>query len=120
MIKKLLTAWSFLCLSSLSYSGQSSGWGIIEKVSMRTDGSLMTITFSHPVVNPDSCGGGSLGNSKLYMLEVTDRNKYSTFISTVMAAHVAKQEVAFWIGGCTKNKYWGLTRPTVFDIQMRQ
>ena len=101
------------------WAGQSSGWGYIEKLGMRANSDLLTITFSKPVANPNGCGNGSLGTSKLYIVEL-DQTKNNYFISTLTAAYMAKKEVAFWVPDeCTKNKYWGLTRPTVFDIQVR-
>jgi hypothetical protein len=38
------------------------------------------------------------------------------FLKALLAAHLAGRKVKFWIDGCTRQQWWGKTRPLIYDI----
>jgi hypothetical protein len=102
-----------LFLPTYSFAGQGSGWGKIIELNINKHGRLM-IRFSKKIVNPDNCQRGDF-----YIVEKSDSNAANRFYSAILAAHAANKDVQFWISGCTKNKHWGYTRPTPYDIYIK-
>lgn len=100
-------------LPSYSFAGQSSGWGKITQLNINKHGRLM-IRFSQKIVNPEECERG-----EFYIVEKDESSGVDRFYSAILAAHAANKSVSFWISGCTKNKHWGYTRPTLYDIYIR-
>lgn len=88
-----------------------SNWGKITEFYVDAKGSVMRLQFSRPVVNPANCEGADF-----YVLELDNSAASDRFLRVVLAAHLANQKVKFWIDGCTKAKWWGKTRPQIYDI----
>lgn len=91
--------------------GDGSNWGKITEFYVDAKMTVMRLTFSRTVINPSNCEGGDF-----YMLELDDSPASERFIRVVLAAHLANREVKFWVDGCTKQKWWGKTRPIIYDI----
>lgn len=91
--------------------GDGSNWGRMTEVYVDAKGSVLRVQFSRPVVNPSGCEGGDF-----YMLELDDSPGADRFLKALLAAHLAGRKVKFWIDGCTKQQWWGKTRPLIYDI----
>lgn len=90
---------------------EGSNWGRMTEVYVSGDGRVMRVRFSRPIVNPAGCEGADF-----YVRELDDSVASDRFLKTVLAAHLAGRKVEFWITGCTKLRWWGKTRPQIFDI----
>jgi hypothetical protein len=92
-------------------SGAGSGWGRITEVYVDAQGSVLRLQFSGDIVNPAGCEGGDF-----YVRELDDSVASDRFLRIVMAAHLAGRKVKFWIDGCSESRWWGKTRPQIYDI----
>ena len=88
-----------------------SNWGKITEFYVDAKVSVMRLQFSRPIVNPANCEGADF-----YVRELDDSAASDRFLRVVLAAHLANHKVKFWIDGCTKSKWWGKTRPQIYDI----
>lgn len=86
-------------------------WGRITQFYVDAKATVMVLQFSRAVVNPMNCEGADF-----YVRELDDSAASDRFLRTVLAAHLANRKVKFWIEGCTKEKWWGKTRPQIQDI----
>lgn len=102
-------------MPSLVFAGEGSEWGKIIEVYVSADGTVMRVRFSEPIVNPDACEG-----EDFYIRELDESMGSDRFVKAVLAAHMADMKVDFWIEGCSKAKWWGKTRPVMFDIYIRR
>ena len=91
--------------------GDGSNWGTITEFYVDAKMTAMRLTFSRDVINPSNCEGGDF-----YMLELDDSPASERFVRVALAAHLANRKVKFWVEGCTKKKWWGKTRPLIYDI----
>jgi len=91
--------------------GNGSNWGKITEVYVDANVSVMRLQFSRPIVNPAGCEGADF-----YVLELDTSAAHDRFLRIVLATHLADRKVKFWIDGCTKSKWWGKTRPQIYDI----
>jgi len=92
-------------------SGTGSGWGRIKEVYVDAEGSVLRLQFSGDIVNPGGCEGADF-----YVRELDDSIASDRFLRIVMAAHLARRKVKFWIDGCSQAQWWGKTRPQIYDI----
>jgi hypothetical protein len=88
-----------------------SNWGKITEFYVDAKGSVMVLHFSRDIVNPANCEGADV-----YVRELDDSVASDRFLRVALAAHLANRKVKFWIEGCTKAKWWGKTRPQIYDI----
>jgi hypothetical protein len=88
-----------------------SNWGTITELYVDAKVSVMRVNFSRAIVNPASCEGGDF-----YVRELDDSPASDRFLKVVLEAHLANKKVEFWIDGCTKARWWGKTRPQIYDI----
>jgi len=107
---KLLMITIILLGSQLTTAGEMSGLGTITGINMPASGEMIRINFSLPFKNPSNCTG-----SDMYIKEITN-DASNRFVSTVLAAYMAKKQVEFWIDGCTTKTWWGKTQPQIYDI----
>lgn len=91
--------------------GEGSGWGKITEIYVDAQGLVLKLEFSGKIVNPSGCEGMGF-----YVRELDDSIASDRFLRVVMAAHMAGRKVKFWIEGCSRSKWWGKTRPQIFDI----
>jgi hypothetical protein len=91
--------------------GAGSGWGKIREVYVDAEGAVVRLQFSGKVVNPGGCEGGDF-----YVRELDDTMASDRFLRVLMAAHLARRKVKFWVDGCSKSRWWGKTRPQIIDI----
>ena len=96
---------------ALAAGDEGSNWGRMTEVYLSGDGHVLRVRFSRPIVNPARCEGGDF-----YVRELDDSAASDRFLKTVLAAHLADRKVEFWIVGCTKSRWWGKTRPQIYDI----
>ncbi|BDU40901.1 hypothetical protein [Vibrio nigripulchritudo] len=113
VIKTILFSTLFLLPNLVLASGVSSDKGQIKLINMQREGNFVRVDFSQPIKNPGNCEGTSF-----YVAELNDSAGSNRFYSALLAAYTSKQTVNFWISGCTKQKYWGQTRPAIYDIYM--
>jgi hypothetical protein len=90
---------------------EGSNWGRMTEVYVSGDGHVMRVRFSRPIVNPAGCEGADF-----YVRELDDSVASDRFLRAVLAAHLAGRKVEFWITGCTKSRWWGKTRPQIYDV----
>jgi hypothetical protein len=88
-----------------------SGWGKITEAYVNAEGSVLRLQFSESIVNPGNCEGADF-----YVRELDDDVASDRFLRVVLAAHLAGRKVKFWIDGCSESKWWGKTRPQIYDI----
>jgi len=91
--------------------GDASNWGMITKLYVDAKVTVMRVDFSRAIINPANCEGGDF-----YIRELDDSAASERFLQAVLGAHLANKKVEFWIDGCTKAKWWGKTRPQIYDI----
>ena len=96
---------------ALAQGDAGSNWGTITELYVDAQGTLIRVDFSREVVNPANCEG-----AEFYVRELDDSAASDRFLRVVLAAHLANRKVKFWIDGCTKAKWWGKTRPQIYDI----
>ena len=111
---KTLIAVVLTCLLAevtMADEGTGSGWGRITEAYLTADGTFLRISFSRAIENPDGCEGG-----EYYVRELDESAGSDRFVQAVLAAHLAGRNVEFWISGCSKSRWWGKTRPQVYDI----
>ena len=101
-----------LQLAAADAEGEAgSGWGKITEVYVDAEVSVLRLQFSRAIVNPANCEGGDF-----YVRELDDSTASDSFLRAVLAAHLANRRVKFWVSGCTKSRWWGKTRPQIYDI----
>lgn len=88
-----------------------SGWGKITEVYVDAGVTVLRLQFSESIVNPGKCEGADF-----YVRELDDSIASDRFLRVVLAAHLAGRKVKFWIDGCSKSRWWGKTRPQIYDI----
>jgi hypothetical protein len=91
--------------------GDGSNWGTITEFYVDAKMTVMRLTFSREVINPSNCEAGDF-----YMLELDDSPASERFVRVVLAAHLANRKVKFWVDGCTRQQWWGKTRPLIYDV----
>ena len=101
---------SWLPLSA-GAEGDGSNWGRITEFYVDAKMTVMKLQFSRPAINPGNCEAGDF-----YMLELDGSAASENFVRVVLAAHLANRKVKFWVDGCTKERWWGKTRPLIRDI----
>ncbi|GLQ76324.1 hypothetical protein [Vibrio penaeicida] len=101
-------------IPSLSFAaGVTSDKGQVKLINVQREGNFVRVDFSQPIKNPGNCEGASF-----YIAELSDSSGSNRFYSALLTAYTSKSTVSFWVSGCTKQKYWGQTRPAIFDIYM--
>ena len=86
-------------------------WGERRQFYVDAKATVMVLQFSRAIVNPMNCEGADF-----YVRELDDSAASDRFLGVMLAAHLANRKVKFWIEGCTKAKWWGKTRPQIYDI----
>lgn len=97
----------------LAEGDAGSGWGNITELYLDAAGTVLRVRFSGEIVNPGGCEGGDF-----YVRELDDSTASDRFLRVVLAAHLADRRVKFWIDGCSKSRWWGKTRPQIYDIYL--
>ncbi|KPK54774.1 MAG: hypothetical protein AMJ59_24590 [Gammaproteobacteria bacterium SG8_31] len=107
-----------LVLTGLSQNGvvqaeddAGSGWGKITEAYVNSEMTVLRLQFSESIVNPGNCEGADF-----YVRELDDSIASDRFLRVVLAAHLAGRKVKFWIDGCSGSRWWGKTRPQIYDI----
>ena len=107
-----------LALTALFHSGvvladddAGSGWGKITEAYVNSEMTVLRLQFSESIVNPGNCEGADF-----YVRELDDSIASDRFLRVVLAAHLAGRKVKFWIDGCSESRWWGKTRPQIYDI----
>lgn len=95
----------------LAEDDAGSGWGKITEAYVNAEMTVLRLQFSESIVNPGNCEGADF-----YVRELDDGIASDRFLRVVLAAHLAGRKVKFWIDGCSKSRWWGKTRPQIYDI----
>ena len=95
----------------ITWAAGTSGWGKITQVRVPVDGKTAKVSFSESYVNPDGCELDGM-----YIAYLQEGDSGDRFLSALLAAQASQAEVSMYISGCTAEKFWGGTRPKVYDI----
>ncbi len=105
---------SFVALPAVAESGAMSGDGYITEFYMNAQGNLLRVKFSLPIVNPGQCQ-----NTEFYVAELDDTPGSTRFVAIMYSAYLEHKKVGFYIHECSKEQWWGATRPKLFDVYLR-
>lgn len=94
--------------------GAMSGDGYITEFYMNAPGNMLRVKFSVPIVNPGQCQ-----NTEFYVAELDDTPGSTRFVAILYSAFLEHKKVAFYIYGCSKEQWWGATRPKLYDVYLR-
>ena len=110
----VVVAVCLLITPSFADDGAMSGDGYITEFYMNASGNLLRVKFSLPIVNPGPCQ-----NSEFYVAELDDTPGSTRFVAILYSAYLEHKKVAFYINGCSKEQWWGATRPKLYDVYLR-
>jgi hypothetical protein len=91
--------------------GDGSGVGYITEFYLNAPGNFVRIKFSQPIKNPEGCEA-----AEFYVRELNETAGATRFLAILSSAYFERKEVSFYIQGCSENKWWGATRPSLWDI----
>lgn len=94
--------------------GTTSGDGYITEFYVNAPGNLLRVKFSLPIVNPGQCQ-----NTEFYVAELDDTPGSTRFVAILYSAYLEHKKVAFYIHECSKEQWWGATRPKLYDVSLR-
>jgi len=94
--------------------GATSGDGYITEFHINASGNLLRVKFSLPIVNPGQCQ-----NTEFYVAELDDTPGSTRFVAILYSAYLEHKKVAFYIHECSKEQWWGATRPKLYDVSIR-
>lgn len=110
----VIVAVCLLVTPSLADDGASSGDGYITEFYMNVSGNLLRVKFSLPIINPGQCE-----NTEFYVAELDDTPGSTRFVAILYSAYLEHKKVAFYVYGCSKEKWWNATRPKLYDANLR-